>query len=130
VVLISDGLDNASRQRAADVIKEAERWGIAFYVLHLPLYEPRDGTLQPRAPAKGFKDLATRTGGQYFRIGTAQESLNPRAEYDLRPVFQALADDLAGQYLLGCYPRHAQRPQLKVELIPAQRAKLRVQLLP
>lgn len=129
-VLISDGLDTFSQVRSREVIAEANRLGVSFYVLHLPLYEPRDGRLQPRAPSKGFKDLAEKTGGLYFRVGTAQESLNPRVEYDLRPIFQALADDLAAQYILGCYPREGRRPNFKVELIPAKRASLRVQLLP
>ena len=129
-VLISDGLDTASRARAAEVIAEANRLGVSFYILHLPLYEPGDGRLRPRAPSKGFKELAEKSGGLYFRIGTAQESLNPRVEYDLRPIFQALADDLAAQYILGSYPPDGRRPNFKVELIPAKRGSLRVQLLP
>jgi VWFA-related protein len=129
-ILISDGLDNASRSRARDVAVEANKLGVSFYVLHWPLYEPRDGRLQPRAPSKGFKELAEQTGGRYFRLGSAQDALNPRAEYDLRPVFQALADDLAAQYILGHYPRDGRRPAFKVELIPSRRGSLRVNLLP
>jgi hypothetical protein len=122
-------LDNASSFKPREVIAEAQKLGVAFYVLHFPLYSPNNGRLEARAPSKGFRDLAEKTGGLYFRIGTAADSLNPRAEYDLRPVFQALAHDLASQYILGAYPRDGRRPAFKVELIPAKRGSLRVQLL-
>jgi hypothetical protein len=129
VILISDGLDNASRAKAGEVIAEAQKAGVSFYVLHLPLYTPDNGRLVARSPTKGFKDLAEKTGGRYFRVGTAQDALNPRVEYNLRPVFQSLADDLASQYILGSYPRDGRRPDFKVELIPAKRGSFRVHII-
>lgn len=106
VVLISDGLDNASRSKAAAVIQSAFAKHISFYVIHLPLFEPRDGRLVVRTPAKGFRDLAERTGGKYFLVGDAKTALIQQAVNatpNLAPVFQAIEDDLRSQYLLGYY---------------------------
>jgi len=101
VVLVSDGLDTASAARAREVIAQARAGGVSFYVIHVPLYEPRGERLAPRRPSKGFKELAEQTGGQYFAVGDAASALSPHAEHDLRPVFRAIAEDLAGQYVLG-----------------------------
>ena len=60
VVLISDGLDNRSRTSADSVIKVALEKQVSFYVIHLPLFEPRDGRLAVRRPTKGFKDSRRR----------------------------------------------------------------------
>ena len=102
VVLISDGLDTRSRTSADSVINAALERRVSFYVIHLPLFEPRDGRLQVRSPSKGFKDLAEKTGGKYFLVGDAKSALMPR-ENDLTPIFQAIEDDLKSQYLLGFY---------------------------
>jgi hypothetical protein len=72
----------------------------------LPLYQPRDGRLAVRSPAKGFRDLAEKTGGKYFLVGNAASALAPGGydkNNDLTPVFQAIEDDLRSQYLLGFY---------------------------
>jgi VWFA-related protein len=102
VILISDGLDNASATRANAVIESARDKNISFYVIHLPLFEPRDGRLAVRSPAKGFRDLAAKTGGRYFLVG--ERSPFAAAEHhDLSPVFQAIEDDIKSQYLIGFY---------------------------
>lgn len=106
IVLISDGLDNASTIKARSVIEAAMRNHVSFYVIHLPLFEPRDGRLAVRSPAKGFRELAEKTDGKYFLVGTASAALAPqanRANNDLMPIFQAIEDDLRTQYLLGFY---------------------------
>lgn len=106
-VLISDGLDTASTASAPTVIKEAQEAGVSFYVIHLPLYAPRDGRLAPRSPSKNFRELALKTGGQFFSVGDARSALDPRAEYDLTSIFRAIAEDLAGQYVLGYHAADA-----------------------
>lgn len=106
VVLISDGLDNASISKASAVIQSASAKHISFYIIHLPLFEPRDGRLAVRTPAKGFRDLAERTGGKYFLVGDAKTALMQQggdATPNLAPVFRAIEDDLRSQYLLGYY---------------------------
>lgn len=109
VLLMSDGLDTLSSTSYKAVIDGARLRGVSFYVIHFPLFSPRNGTLAPRPPAKGFRELAEQTGGRYFRIGDARSALDPRAHYDLAPVFQAIEDDLKGQYVLGFYPKERSR---------------------
>ena len=109
VLLISDGLDTLSSTKYTTVINAARLRGVSFYVIHFPLFSPSDGRLEPRPPTKGVRELAEQTGGRYFRIGDAQSALNPRAKYDLTPVFQAIEEDLKGQYVLGFYPREDSR---------------------
>jgi Ca-activated chloride channel family protein len=112
VVLISDGLDNASSIKAAAAIQAALQNHVSFYVIHLPLFEPRDGRLAVRSPSKGFRALAERTGGKYFLVGNAGAVLAAQAERannDLTPVFQAIEDDLRSQYLLGWYAGEGSR---------------------
>lgn len=101
VILISDGLDNTSVTRPAAVIKAAEKQRVSFYVIHVPLFEPRDGHLAVRPPTKGFRDLAEKTGGKYFLAATSP--LQPNTPVDLSPIFQAIEDDLKGQFLIGFY---------------------------
>jgi len=106
VILISDGLDNASKLKAASIIKGAIQNQVSFYVIHLPLFEPRDGRLAVRPPAKGFRELAEKTGGKYFLVGNVSSVLTPqpnKAGVDLTPIFQAIEEDLRSQYLLGFY---------------------------
>lgn len=102
VVLISDGLDNRSARSADSVINVALDKRVSFYVIHLPLFEPRDGRLEVRRPSKGFRELAEKTGGKYFLVGDRQSALMPR-DQNLTPIFQAIEEDLKSQYLLGFY---------------------------
>ncbi|HWS54517.1 MAG TPA: VWA domain-containing protein [Pyrinomonadaceae bacterium] len=133
VVLISDGLDTASAARASTVVGEAERAGVSFYVIHLPLYAPREGRLVARRPAKDFRALAEKTGGQFFVVGDARTSLDAHAAHDLGPVFRAIAEDLAGQYVLGYHASEtSQGPgprRLEVRLTAPNRRKLRLRQL-
>jgi Ca-activated chloride channel family protein len=103
VILISDGLDNASRTKPSSVIATALQKRVSFYVIHLPLFAPRDGRLAVRSPAKGFKDLADKTGGKYFLAADSKSALTTRGDVDLTPIFKAIEDDLRSQYLLGYY---------------------------
>jgi Ca-activated chloride channel homolog len=112
IVLISDGLDNSSRTRADSVIDAALERRVSFYVIHLPLFTPRDGRLAVRPASKGFRDLAEKTGGKYFLVGDVKSALQPRAN-DLTPIFQAIEDDLKSQYLLGFYIAESSRDNRK-----------------
>lgn len=112
VVLISDGLDTRSRTSADTVIEAALEQHVSFYVIHLPLFEPRDGRLEVRRPSKGFKELAEKTGGKYFLVGDAKSALAPKPT-DLTPIFQAIEEDLKSQYLLGFYIAEIKRDNRK-----------------
>jgi Ca-activated chloride channel family protein len=104
VILISDGLDTASTVKPAKVIEAALKNQVTFYVVHLPLFTPRDGRLRVRTPAKGFRELAEKTGGKYFLVNTAAPLVS-ESSADLSPVFKAIEEDLKSQYLLGFYTR-------------------------
>ena len=112
VVLISDGLDTRSRTNPDTVIAAALEQHVSFYVIHLPLFEPRDGRLEVRRPSKGFKDLAEKTGGKYFLVGDTKSALTPKPT-DLTPIFQAIEEDLKSQYLLGFYIAESARDNRK-----------------
>ena len=112
VILFSDGLDTRSRTSAKSVINTAAEKRVSFYVIHLPLFEPRDGRLAVRRPSKGFKDLAEKTGGKYFLVGDSQSALTHEPN-DLGPIFQAIEEDLKSQYLLGFYIAEAARDNRK-----------------
>ncbi len=101
VILISDGLDNFSATKPNAVIDAARLDRVSFYVIHLPLFAPRGGRLAVRRPARGFRDLAEKTGGKYFLAGDLP--LAPSANVDLSPIFQAIEDDLKSQFLIGFY---------------------------
>jgi len=130
VILMSDGLDTLSSTRPADVVAAARARGVSFYVIHFQLFTPRDGRLAPRPPSKGFRELAEQTGGRYFKFGDARLALNPNARYDLAPVFQAIDEDLRGQYVLGFYPRQAARDakahRITVSLLKREYRKFKV----
>jgi VWFA-related protein len=133
VILSSDGLDTASRTLPASVINDARLRGVSIYVIHFPLFTPRGSGLVVRRPAKGFRELAEQTGGHYFLLGDSRAALNPRAVYDLAPIFRAIAEDLQSQYMLGYYLNAVTRNQsghhIQVTLTPAHRKRLRVQML-
>jgi len=108
-ILISDGLDTASTSTSQSVIQSAIRADVSFYVIQLPLFTPREGRLVARPAAKGFRELAEKTGGKYFVAGSVQTALDPDVPIDLTPVFAAIEDDLRSQYVLGFYPGEGSR---------------------
>jgi len=108
-ILISDGLDTASRANAQQVIAAANRANVSFYVIQLPLFTPSYGRLVPRPATKGFRDLAEKTGGKYFVAGTSASALAPHSPVDLTPVFAAIEEDLRSQYVIGFYPGEGSR---------------------
>ena len=103
VILISDGLDTASRVKPDDIINAARAKNISFYTIQVPLFEPRDGHLAVRPATKGFKDLAEKTGGKYFLTADRNSALLPAANQDLSSVFKSIEDDLKSQYIVGFY---------------------------
>jgi Ca-activated chloride channel family protein len=113
VILISDGLDTASHARPSNIIDEARDRNISFYSIQIPLFEPRDGRLAVRPAAKGFKDLAEKTGGKYFLTRDARTALSPDAIPDLGSVFKSIEDDLKSQYIVGFYVSQKARDGLE-----------------
>ncbi|HXF05161.1 MAG TPA: VWA domain-containing protein [Blastocatellia bacterium] len=104
VLLISDGLDTASRIDHRECIRAAEQADVTVYSIHIPLYSPANGYLRPRPPVRGFGDVAQATGGRLFVVGSVAEALRPTARTDLTTVFERILDDIRTQYYLGCAP--------------------------
>ena len=104
VILTSGGLDTVSTVKASNVIEYARKSAVSFYVIHFPTFAPQGDRLAPRRAASGFRDLAEKTGGQYFLVGDAKSALAAHRKNDLSQVFKMIEEDLAGQYLLGFYP--------------------------
>jgi len=130
VILISDGLDTASRTTAPQAISAANRMNVSFYVIQLPLFTPSEGRLVARPAAKGFRELADRTGGKYFVAGTARSALDPNMPVDLAPVFAAIEEDLRSQYVIGFYPSEASRDgQTHRAAISVSKSKMKVRQL-
>lgn len=134
IILISDGLDTVSATRPRQVIDAARASGISIYAIQLPLYAPRDGRLVPRKASKGFREMAEQTGGRYFMAGDAKSALELKPALDLSNIFQAIEEDLRGQYMLGYYPGEAAqeggRPHsITLKLKTKDKSKLRVRLL-
>jgi Ca-activated chloride channel family protein len=108
-ILISDGLDTASKANSRQVVAAANRMNVSFYVIQLPLFTPSNGHLVPRAAVRGFRDLAEKTGGRFFVAGTAASALAPSTPVDLAPVFAVIEEDLRSQYVIGFYPGEKSR---------------------
>lgn len=133
VILISDGLDTVSSTRAKAVVNEARSNDVSFYVVHLPLYWAPAGQLVPRRPSNGFRDLAEKTGGRFFVVGDNSDVDPSIGDDRLRPIFNAIAEDIRGQYLIGFYSNGERaRPgehRIEVRLKTGERRRLRLRQL-
>jgi Ca-activated chloride channel family protein len=101
VILISDGLDTASRTKASEVIDAAREKDVSFYLIHLRLFAIRDGRVVQRRPTKGFVELGLKTGGGYMYPG--EWAFDSNKKVDLGPIFQMIESDLRSQYVIGFY---------------------------
>ncbi|NJN63775.1 MAG: VWA domain-containing protein, partial [Acidobacteria bacterium] len=75
IVLVTDGLDNASHSTAAEAIDAARRIGVPVYVLGLAdearvIQEKRAGN----SPLMPLRAIADQTGGRYFQIVSAEDA--------------------------------------------------------
>jgi Ca-activated chloride channel homolog len=132
LILISDGLDNRSSSRAADVIRAAQESLVSIYVIHFPLYTPAEGYLTQRRTARGFTSLSKETAGLYFLAFDAKAALDLNPAVNLNPIFEAIEQDLSSQYVLSFHPRRYERQlrrSLELKLAPRNRRDLRVNLL-
>jgi len=89
LVVISDGGDNMSVQKAADVVKAAGLSGALFY--GIGIYDPMDGDANPSV----IRKLAQDTGG---------EAHFPKSTQEISELCQTIARDLRSQYTLSYSP--------------------------
>lgn len=109
LILITDGLDTISRANAGAVVEQARRANVSLYVIYIPLYAVLNGRFAPRPVAKGFREIAKRTGGIFFTADVTADSPRAQQTINLAPVFQAINSDLASQYLIGHYTPESAR---------------------
>jgi VWFA-related protein len=106
LIVISDGGDNMSVHKAADVVKAADLSGALFY--GIGIYDPMDGDANPAV----IRKLAQDTGGEaYF----------PKDLQAVVTLCQGIARDLRSQYTLSYAPTNTnydgrfRRVELKVK---------------
>ena len=85
VVLITDGMENTSRQ--ANTVRLAQDTGVSVYTVGFRGTEGYDGRAD-----RLLRDLSADTGGWYF----------PAEDNDpLEPIFKRIGEELRGTYVLG-----------------------------
>ncbi|MBL0160395.1 MAG: VWA domain-containing protein [Bryobacterales bacterium] len=90
LIVLSDGGDNMSVNKAEGVVKEADLSGALFY--GIGIYDPMDGDANPGV----LRKLAQNTGGEaYF----------PKELADVKGLCETIARDLRNQYLLSYAPQ-------------------------
>ena len=130
VILITDGIDSASRKKYNDVCKKAQDAGVAFYVIYLPLYSPgNSGHLEPRPTSNGFTSLGDLTGGQFFTAGDVKTALSVSETVDLSPIFKKIVGELRSQYYIGYYPPNPKDGKYHRITLNVQRKDARPRLL-
>jgi VWFA-related protein len=83
MVIISDGLDNGSRNHMEDAVRAVQLTGTIVYGI---CYE------SGFSGCEFLKNLAEPTGGRMFRVGS---------KTTLEKIFQSIEDELRSQYALG-----------------------------
>lgn len=106
LIVISDGGDNMSLHKAAEVVKDADLSGALFY--GIGIYDPLDGDANPGV----LRKLAESTGGEaYFPEGVGA----------VKSLCETIARDLRSQYMLSYAPQDVEgkkdyrRIQVKVK---------------
>jgi VWFA-related protein len=98
LLVITDGMDNASRHTLTETINEVQHSDAVIYTVGLFGKEDKGAT--SRKARKALEDLANATGGlAYF----------PEAVEDTESICTEIAHDIRNQYTLAYYPTHFER---------------------
>jgi Ca-activated chloride channel family protein len=97
VLVITDGMDNASMQGPKDVGRYAEQFGVMVYAVGMRGIEGLD-----ESP---LRTLAEDTGGGYYKL---------RDQDDLPRTFARIAEELRHQYVFGVTPGEVSTHKLEV----------------
>lgn len=89
LIVVSDGGDNASTTRFADVLDQALRRDVVIYAVGI--YDDNDGDAKPDV----LRQLAAATGGEVFF---------PRTFDQVAPALQRIARDIRSSYTIGYVP--------------------------
>jgi len=98
LLVITDGMDNASRHTLTDTINEVQHSDAVIYTVGLFGKEDKGATA--RKARKALSDLADATGGLAFF---------PEAVEDTESICTEIAHDIRNQYTLAYYPTHFER---------------------
>jgi len=118
VVLFSNGSDNGSIVRPADVARVAADAGIPVYVISTQEAAKEEPT------AKAFKFLTAYTGGKLYWGRNWQ---------DRSKAFNAIHDDIEHSYSAGYYPAPNSNEgfrKIRIEVLPSSGKRYRVQVRP
>jgi Ca-activated chloride channel homolog len=101
LLVISDGLDNASRRTLEDAVREAQRSDAVIYAIGIFSDEDLKQSRSQMRKARGaLTDLTTATGGLAFFPDTADET---------EALCTQIAHDIRNQYTLGYSPSNISR---------------------
>jgi VWFA-related protein len=95
LVVVSDGGDNASKLRFADLEHKIEAARVTIYTIGL--LDPMDRDLNPRI----LKSMSKLSGGEFFEPQTLQ---------GIEPIFDKISRDVRHRYVLGFTPDYAHDP--------------------
>jgi Ca-activated chloride channel homolog len=101
LLVISDGGDNVSRSKFADVVREADLSGALFYAIGI--YDAMDGDADP----KTLRRLAESTGGEAYFPSKLKEASE---------LCATIARDLRSQYMLSYAPNSTSGGYHKIEV--------------
>jgi VWFA-related protein len=114
LLVVTDGVDNASRESFESTIKTAEKSNAAIYTIGVFSDEDRrteKGDI--RRARKDLKALAEATGGQAYFPDTLEQ---------VTPICEQVAKEIRNQYTLGYYPTNGAKDgtfrEVKVDVIP------------
>ena len=99
LVLLSDGLDTASRLSADDMLALARRAGVGIYVIAMPTGSPH----LPRNRQDGSA-LQAEYAMRALARDTGARSFFPQRVEELPAIYREIAHELANQYELGYLP--------------------------
>jgi len=94
LIVISDGGDNASRHKLAEIMAAAGQPDATIYTIGI--FDEGDGDSKPHV----LKQLASNTGG---------ESFFPESSKDVLPICERIAHDIRNQYTLAYVPTNRKR---------------------
>jgi Ca-activated chloride channel homolog len=100
VVLLSDGIDTSSHVAFDDVLDLARRVDVTIYVVSLANDRVLRGVTGDRKSfesAHHLRTLARESGGRLF---------TPHAVLELPAIYDAIAEELSNQYVIGYAPGH------------------------
>jgi Ca-activated chloride channel family protein len=115
LIIVSDGGDNASKHKFAEVLAEARRSKAIIY--SIGIFSPNEAEQNPGTLEK----LAKATGGQTFF---------PNSVSEVTSICTQIAHDIREQYTLGYIPSSAEMAgsyrKIDVKVVAANRANLHV----